>query len=175
MDCAPPIANLTLFRYEYQFMNKILRSDYGRAIKFNGCFRLMDDISSINSDGVFESSISAIYPSSLSLKKENEGSISADILDLTVDLDVHLSKFTYKLYDKRDKFKFKIVNYPDMNSNISSKCCYGVVKSELNRYAKLSSKFSDFVDRKILLFEKLMNKGYLQSKLNNIFNSINFS
>ena len=132
VDCAPPIANLTLFRYEYEYMGRLLKSDYGRAMKFNGCFRLMDDISAINSDGVFENDISEIYPSSLDLKKENVGIQSANILDLTVDLDFDTRKFTYKLYDKRDKFKFKIVNYPDICGNISMQCCYGVVKSELN-------------------------------------------
>jgi len=174
IDCAPPIANLTLFRYEYGHMAKLLKSDYRRATKFNGCFRLMDDISSINSDGVFEESIPQIYPASLALKKENEGHNVADILDLTVELSVDSHSFGYKLYDKRDKFKFNIVNYPDLCGNISSNCCYGVVKSELKRFAKLSSKFSEFVKRKNILFEKLINKSYSEIKLNRIFNSISF-
>ena len=111
----------------------------------------------------------------LRLKKENEGHSSANILDLTVDLDLHSSKFVYKLFDKRDKFKFKIVNYPDINGNISMKCCYGVVKSELKRYAKLSSKFSDFISRKNILFDKLLSKGYTHNKLKTIFYSIRFN
>lgn len=45
----------------------------------------MDDISSVNSDGVFEKDISKIYPSSLELTKENDGNTSVDILDLTVE------------------------------------------------------------------------------------------
>ena len=64
VDCAPPVANLTLFRYEYEYIARLLKSDYRRAIKFTGCFRLMDDISSINSDAVFEEDISSIYPTS---------------------------------------------------------------------------------------------------------------
>ena len=83
VDCAPAIANLTLFRYEYEYMAKLLRSNYRRALKFNGSFRLMDDISSINSDGVFQEDIPLIYPASLELKKENDGNTSANILDLT--------------------------------------------------------------------------------------------
>ena len=134
----------------------------------------MDDISSINSDGAFEESIPSIYPAALALKKENEGHIMADILDLTVELNVDSHNFGYKLYDKRDKFKFTIVNYPDLCGNISSNCCYGVVKSELKRFAKLSSKFSEFVKRKNILFRKLMDKGYLERKLDSIFHSISF-
>ena len=174
IDCAPPIANLALFRNEYEHMVKLLKSNYRRATKFNGCFRLMDDISSINSDGVFEESIPSIYPATLALKKENEGYLIADILDLTVELNVDSHNFGYKLFDKRDKFKFKIVNYPDLCSNISSNCCYGVVKSELKRFAKLSSKFSEFVSRKNILFRKLIDKGYIKRKLDSIFHSVSF-
>ena len=50
----------------------------------------------------------------LELTKENEGNCSADILDLTVNLDYNLNQFIYKLFDKRDKFKFGIVKYPDL-------------------------------------------------------------
>ena len=135
----------------------------------------MDDISSINSDGVFEEDISHIYPDSLTLTKENQGHLSADILDLTVNLDAQAKKFVFKLYDKRDKFKFSIVNYPEINSNISTKCCHGVVKSELKRYATLSSNISDYILRKDTLFNKLLRKGYCGNKLNQLFNSIKFN
>ena len=100
----------------YEYMAKLLKSNYRRALKFNGTFRKMDEIlSSINSDGVFKEDISKICPSYLELTKENdEGNISADILDLTVELGAHSRKFSYKLYDKRDKHKFSIANCPDL-------------------------------------------------------------
>ena len=172
VDCAPALANLTLFRYEYDYISRLVKSDYRRALKSNGCFRLMDDISSINGDGVFNIDRDIIYPTSLKLKKENEGEISADILDLSISLNGGL--FSYKLFDKRDHFKFDIVNYPDLNGNISSNCGYGVVKSELNRYAKLSSNFSDFAHRRHVLIQKLLGKGYEQSKLAAITRSVRF-
>ena len=93
------------------------------------------------------------------LTKENdEVNISADILDLTVELGAHSRKVNYKLYDKRDKFKFSIVNYPDLGGNIAKACGYGVVKSELKRYSRLSSKLSDFLICKKLLFDKVSKK-----------------
>ena len=69
VDCAPAIANLTLFRYEYEYMAKLLRSNYRRALRFNGTFRLMDDISSVNSDGVFQEDIPLIYPAAGTLQR----------------------------------------------------------------------------------------------------------
>ena len=173
VDCAPPLANLILFKYEYQFISKLVKSDYRRARKYNGCFRLMDDISTINGDNTFHEDKTVIYPASLVLNKENVGSVTADILDLSIKLDS--GNFHYKLYDKKDHFKFDIVNYPDLFGNISTVCGYGVVKSELNRYARLSSKFCDYVSRKNVLLQKLILKNYKSERIENIFNTVTFS
>ena len=148
VDCGPDIANLSLFYYEYLYITSLIRSNYKRALRYNGCFRLMDDISCLNLDGVFLEDVSSIYPSSLQLKKENVGNESANILDLTITLSDCRDGFNYKLYDKRDSFKFNIVNYPDICGNIAATCAYGVVKSELLRYAKRSSNFLEFTRRK---------------------------
>ena len=123
-------------------------------------------------DGVFHTDKSIIYHTSLDLKKENQGETSADILDLTIKLDSNL--FSYKLYDKRDHFNFDIVNYPDLKGNISMNCGYGVVKSELKRYAKLSSNFSDYILRKDILFRKVLEKNYNSNKIELISHTVSF-
>ena len=53
--------------------------------------------------------------------------------------------------------------------------CYGVVKSELNRYARLSSNFNDYITRKNLLSQKLILKNYKAERIERIFNTVNFS
>ena len=175
VDCAPEMANLTLFWYEYRFICSLLRSDYRRALRFNGCFRLMDDVSCLNLDGVFQQDVSKIYPSCLKLNKENTGSCEANVLDLTIALNSTHNIFSYKIFDKRDAFSFEIINYPDIGGNISATCCYGVVKSELNRYSKLSSDFSSFSNRKETLFQKLANKNYNANKIKKISELVTFN
>ena len=175
IDCAPEMANLTLFWYEYCYISRLLKSDYRRALRYNGCFRLMDDISCLNLDGVFQQDVHNIYPSSLVLNKENSGDSEANILDLTITLDSGHGTFAFKLYDKRDAFKFEIINYPDICGNIAASCCYGVVKSELMRYSKLSSTIFDFNNRKDALFGKLVAKKYSLSKISRIADSIGSS
>ena len=45
-------------------------------------------------------------------------------------------------YDKRDDFNFKIINFPNMCSNIPASPAYGVYISQLIRYARASSNIS---------------------------------
>ena len=49
----PFIANLTLFYYEYKYLDKLYKTDYFSAKRLNNTFRLIDDITTVNSDGVF--------------------------------------------------------------------------------------------------------------------------
>ena len=69
-DCAPAVANLFLFAYEYEFMKGLLKDNITLAIKFSNTYRYIDDLLCINSKD-FELSISDIYPKELILKKTN--------------------------------------------------------------------------------------------------------
>ena len=93
------------------------------------------------------------------------------MLDLHIELNPNTKLYDYKLFDKRDKFKFKIVNYPDLSGNISTTCAYGVY-TELLRYSKLSSNFSDFNFRSSLLKNKLSNQSYDMAKLNKLYHKL---
>ena len=44
-----------------------------------------------------------------------------------------------------DDFNFKIINFPNMCSNIPASPAYGVYISQLIRYARASSNYSDFL------------------------------
>ena len=72
---------------------------------------------------------------------------------------------TSKHYDKRDDFNFSIVNFPFQCSNIPAAPAYGVYVSQLIHYSRASSKYIDFVERGILLSQKLLRQGYESIKL----------
>ena len=103
----PYLANLTLWYFEYIFISSLYKSDYRSALKLNYTFRLIDDITYINSDGHFNSLVHKIYPSSLVLNKENSIDLEANVLDL--DICVVDGTFKTNIYDKRDHFKFPVV------------------------------------------------------------------
>ena len=64
VDPGPFIANLTLFYYENKYIENLYKINYFSAKKLNNTYRLIDDITSINSDGVFQFHADQIYPKS---------------------------------------------------------------------------------------------------------------
>ena len=70
-----------------------------------------------------------------------------------------------KIYDKRDDFNFKIINFPNMCSNIPASPAYGVYISQLIRYAWASSNYSDFLKRRPHLRNRLLDQGYKKIRL----------
>ena len=171
VNCGPLIANLTLFYYENKFLDSQYKVNYRLARKLNNTFRLIDDITSINSDGMFEDNYRNIYPSSLILKKENNGDRNADVLDLSITVNniSDQASFLIKVYDKRDDFKFDVCNFQYIESNISLKCAYGIFKSQLIRYFRICSEIKFFTDRTKMLSVNLKSKGYSMFKLQSIF------
>ena len=64
---------------------------------------------------------------------------------------------------------FHIVNFPFMSSNIPSAPAYGVYASQLVRYARCCSNYSDFLIRHRALVKRLLSQGYKVNRLSNTF------
>ena len=102
----------------------------------------------------FDTLVSQIYPSELQHNKTNTSDTEAEFLDL------HLSNsndiVSTKIYDKRDEFDFKIVNFPFLDDDVPRSTSYGVYISQLIRFARASSHVADFNTRNKLLTQKLL-------------------
>ena len=85
-------------------------------------------------------------------------------LDLYLEFD-DSGQLSTKIYDKRDDFNFKIINFPNMCSNIPASPVYGVYISQLIRYARASSNYSDFLKRHLHLRNRLLDQGYKKIRL----------
>ena len=83
-------------------------------------------------------------------------------LDLLFTRDKN-NNITTKLYDKHDAFGVHMVNFPFMSSNIPSAPTYCVYASQLIRYARCSSNYSDFLSR----HRALVSQGYKVNRLSN--------
>ena len=89
---------------------------------------------------------------------------SASFLDLYLEFD-DSCQISTKIYDKRDDFNFKIINFPNMCSNIPASPAYGVYISQLIRYARASSNYSDFLKRHLHLRNRLLDQVYKKIRL----------
>jgi hypothetical protein len=83
-------------------------------------------------------------------------------LYLEIDSDGRLRT---KLYDNRDDFNFPIDNFPFICSSIPAAPAYGVYISQLIRYSRACDLYQKFLDRGLLLTRKLLNEGFLLTKL----------
>ena len=90
-------------------------------------------------------------------------------------LDTHIktgdttTPFRISIYDKRDDFTFRIVNFPHMDSNISANPAYGVYISQLVRYARICTSKVDFMNRLRGLSLRLRQEGFLTNLLQRTF------
>ena len=85
-----------------------------------------------------------IYPPELEVKETTDTASSASFLDLYLEFD-DSGQLSTKIYDKRD-FNFKIINFPNICSNIPASPAYGV--------------YSDFLKRHLHLRNRLLDQGY---------------
>ena len=122
-------------------------------------------------NGINISDSIAFYPKELTISETTESTSVASYLDLLFTRD-RSNNITTKLYDKRDAFGFHIVNFPFMSSNIPSAPAYGVYASQLIRYARCCSSYSDFLIRHRALVKRLLSQGYKVNRLSNTFNPI---
>ena len=133
------------------------------ARAFNFTYRYIDDVLSINNSR-FAEFLPLIYPPELEVKETTDTASSASFLDLYLEFD-DSGQLSTKIYDKWDDFNFKIINFPNMCSNIPASPAYGVYISQLIRYARASSNYSDFLKRHLHLRNRLLDQGYKKIRL----------
>jgi hypothetical protein len=80
-DCAPLVANLFLFYYEYRYMRNMIKTNLMLAKRFSNTTRYIDDLLTLNNTS-FDSAIDDIYPEELKLKNTSESPTTLSYLDI---------------------------------------------------------------------------------------------
>jgi hypothetical protein len=93
-----------------------------------------------------------IYPPELEVKEITDTALSASFSDLYLQFD-DSGQLSTKICD------FKIINFPNMCSNIPTSPAYGVYISHLIRYARASSNYSDFLKRHLFSEKQATGPG----------------
>ena len=126
----------------------------------------------INNDKLLEKCKKDIYPKELDLISDDKDDQQVHFLDL--DILITGAGFSYCIYDKRDSFKFPIVNFPDLSGNIPVRQSYSVFISQLVRYARGCLYFKDFQERARTLTVKLLSQNFKLNLLQKAYNKFRF-
>jgi hypothetical protein len=114
---APLLADLFSYSYESEFLQNLVKDKkIHEARAFNFTYRYIHDVLSINNSR-FAEFLPLIYPPELKIKETTDTASSASFLDLCVAFD-DSGQLSTKIDDKRDDFIFKILNSPNVSSNI---------------------------------------------------------
>ena len=84
-DCAPLLANLFLFCYEYKYVKDKLKVNHKQARLVKHTVRYIDDLLTLNNPS-FEQEIPNIYPPQLQLKKTTEAPDKLSYLDICLQI-----------------------------------------------------------------------------------------
>ena len=154
------LADLFLYYYESEFLQKLVKDKkIHEARAFNFTYRYIDDVLSINNSR-FAEFLPLTYPPELEVKETTDTASSASFLDVYFEFD-YSGQISTKIYDKPQaleyRINFKIINFPNMCSNIPASPAYGVYISQLIRYARASSNYCDFLKRHLHLRNRLLD------------------
>jgi hypothetical protein len=164
-DCAPFLANLFLYSYEYEWIDKQRKNKQFHILNyFKGCSRYIDDILMINNDDQMKKYMSEIYPKGLILVPDDSDGLTTPFLDLQITIENN-NTISTSIFDKRDAFDFPIVNFPTLSGNIPHKSSYGVFIGEAVRYARACTYYDDFKTRTTTLVKKLRSQCFTKNGL----------
>jgi len=172
-DCAPDLANLFLFAYEYKYVFNLIntpgKSDELKLFRF--VHRYIDDLIILNDKGHFDRIFKDIYPTELELKLTSGSQLSANYLDLQISIDK--GRITHSLYDKRNDFDFKVISMPNMSSNVPVKPTYGVFYSQVLRLFNANNRLPNFIGDVKVLVDKLCKQNFEVTKLKHELHEFN--
>ena len=166
-NCAPIVADLFLFCYERDFMLSLSNNNQTDIIEaFNSTSRYLDDLLNIDNP-YFEQLVGQIYPNELQLNKANSSDTEAPFLFF--NLSITNGIVSSKIYDKRNDFKFELVNFPFLDGDVPRSPSYGVYISQLIRFARVCSNVDDANNRNLFLTAKLFEQGYRYHNIRKAF------
>ena len=126
--------------------------------KFNDISPYLDDIFTID-NLEFAEHIPDIYPQELQFNKANTSDKETFFFDLNTSIKVIGSNIHTSVYDKRDDFRYPIVNFPWLRGDASRLPSYGIYISQLVRFARCCSSVFDFHSRNLQITSKLLAQG----------------
>jgi len=171
-NCAPVLANLYLYVYESEFIDRVAAKSKDKARRFHMTFRFIDDLLSLdNTDWPEAVSKSAteggLYPSELELGDTSIADDESHFLGLHVKAVE--DRFRVSVFDKRQTFPFEVRRYPRMDSLIPPTIPYGVFLGQLHRAYRICSDWHGFLDQSMQVAQRLVTNGCTKQRLVRVY------
>ena len=164
-NCAPLLADLFLYSYENEFLDKLIKEGKRRlARRFNLSYRYIDDFIFFNNKRFKEFILIFTPKNSQFLEPQNLLQLLLISICFSHEIEATISQPNYMT-----NVGFHIVNFPFMSSNIPSAPAYGVYASQLVPYACCCSSYSDYLIHHSALVKRLLSQGYKVNRLSNTF------
>ena len=128
--------------------------------------RYRDDCTTLNLDNFLDIA-REMYPPSLTLTQENDDDMSANVLDMVVNIQDN--NIITKVFCKTDFFPFNVISLPFLDSNLDTNVCYRVFYGQIIRFQRLCSNLVDFEERTKFLANILLTRGYNKKLLQKQF------
>ena len=157
-DCAPDLANLFLFVFEYKYVMNLIGTGDSDMKLLRFVYRYIDDLLILNDNGHFNAIYHRLYPNIMELKSTGTSSLHAAFLDMSITATG--DKFCYTLYDKRNDFGFKVISLPNLGSNIPVNQAYGTFYSQVIRIFNANNDSNLFINNIKTLMCKLTKQGF---------------
>lgn len=164
-NASPQIADLTLSYMEYIYITKTVTIEKPLAMHLNKTFRYIDDlihISHLTEEFVYI--CKSMYHESLTLERTNIEPNKANFLDLVIEISENRKTKT-KLYNKTDEYKFRIVRYPHITSEIPLRIGLNTHYGECVRIFRTCTEYEDFIIRLRQLSQNYKINGYNEEQL----------
>ena len=169
-NCGPYLANIFLHHYEQNFIKRMVEGEQWDLLqKLAALFRYQDDCLIFEDNGEFGGVLVDIYPAEMEIENTNLSVNTSTYLDLYIS--VHRGKYSYRVFDKRKEFNFKVINYPFLPSNNPKYATYGVFTSQLIRLCQVNSNIHSLKKSFKELCSQFIKQGFNKSKLINRYDS----
>ena len=134
------------------------------------CTRYIDDLwNPLVNEEEFKEIAANMYPQWLQPGPPEFRGEEINYLDMSIKYETDTSKWSSKLYDKKEAMVLKglkLNKFPHPESLLSSRCKYGVITSQLHRYG-----VAVFLEPATRLYSTYLAKGYDTRLTDRYFNS----
>jgi hypothetical protein len=147
-NCAPELANLTLYVDERNFIDALQKENFDEAVRYNCTFRFIDDVLTWNNAPPSQT----LY----GLEWKETTNTDQSVTFLGGKITNTNGRINLSIFDKATEWQFPIIRYPHLDSNVPYHQPSGVFQGQLCRYRIVCNSVTAFKNATTQLVRSLL-------------------